>query len=132
SRLYKRSMIFHTKGAIDFGINITELAEYFLTSYLYKGDRALLLMIDAITYSMNLKGIFIEKLDKGYIDLEKILKIIINNVSNENTDFLKDVLKSVKTDNEQLIKQTILKSGKVLTSLKYINMIGNHIIELNN
>src|SRR5690606_444460 len=56
ARLYSRSMLFHTKGAIDFGYTVPELAEFFLTSYLYKGDRALTMALEAISYALELQG----------------------------------------------------------------------------
>lgn len=42
ARLYERSMVYHTKGAIDGGASLPELAEYLLVSYLYNGEQALL------------------------------------------------------------------------------------------
>ena len=56
ARLYSRSMLFHTKGAVDFGYSASELLEFFLTAYLYKGDAALKRAFEAIPYALELSG----------------------------------------------------------------------------
>jgi alkylhydroperoxidase/carboxymuconolactone decarboxylase family protein YurZ len=56
ARLYPRSMVYHTKGAIDNGITISELVEYFLVAYLYNGTKSLKTSLEALSYALQLKG----------------------------------------------------------------------------
>lgn len=55
-RLYQRSMLYHTKAAVGNGSSVEELVEHFLVAYLYKGDEALRLAVQAIEYAAELTG----------------------------------------------------------------------------
>jgi len=130
SRLYSRSMLYHTKGAVDFGIGASELAEYFLTSYLYKGEQALILGMDAIFYALELKGVSVERPNKEMADAEEMLETLLDWLPEENTSFVEEVLDAVTAADEQLIEEAILRDGKVSAILKHVNMVGNYIVEL--
>lgn len=130
ARLYSRSMMYHTKGAVDFGLSPAELAEYMLTAYLYRGKEALTLGMDAIAYALELSGVSVQKLDKKPEQTEEMLETLLNWLKKEDTSFIETVLDTFKTADEQLIQEKILHSGNVSTTLKHVNMVGNYIVEL--
>ena len=55
-RKYERSMIYHTKGAVDFGCTFEEIVEYLLVAYAYAGSEALPRIALALRYAQSLKG----------------------------------------------------------------------------
>jgi|SRR5690625_349755 len=130
ARLYNRSMIYHTKGAVDFGLTLPELVEYLLVAYLYKGKEALLIGMDAIAYALELNDITVNRLNMQNLDVEEILQTVSRWLKNEDTRFIEEILDVVKANDERLVKEKILQDGKVPASRKYLNMVGNFIVEL--
>lgn len=131
ARLYSRSMLFHTKGAIDFGYTVPELAEFFLTSYLYKGDRALTMALEAISYALELQGKPIVQPDPAPEQAADSLKTIIDWLDGEDTSYLKETLAVIHSGNPEEIEAKILGDGLLSSRLKQLNMAGNFIVELN-
>lgn len=131
SRLYSRSMLFHTKGAIDFGYTVPELAEFFLTSYLYKGDPALRMSLEAISYALELQGKTVVQPapfpEKG----ADSLKIIIDWLDGDDTSYLKETLVLISSGSPEDVQAKILEDGLISSRLKHLNMAGNFIVELN-
>lgn len=130
ARLYPRSMVYHTKGAIDNGASIPELVEYFLVAYLYKGKEALRISLEAIYYACELKGIAAQKTEGDVHTLEDILAQIMKWMSNEESTFIEEIISIVKSGDLQAIEEKILNEGKVSSRLKHLNMVGNYIAEL--
>lgn len=131
ARVYKRSMIFHTKGAIDFGYSVPELAEFFLTAYLYKGDPALKLSLDAVAYALELKGKTVTAPANTDASAVSSLQTIIGWLEGENTSYLEDVLALIRAGDQSQLEDKILADGLVSSRLKHLNMAGNFIVELN-
>lgn len=131
ARVYKRSMIFHTKGAIDFGYSVPELAEFFLTAYLYRGDTALKLSLEAIAYALELKGKTITKSASNDVSAVSSLQAIIGWLEDDNTQYLEEVLALIRAGDQAQLEDKILADGLVSSRLKHLNMAGNFIVELN-
>lgn len=131
ARLYSRSMLFHTKGAIDFGYTVPELAEFFLTSYLYKGDKALALSLEAISYAFELQGEKVAQPTQVPERAEDSLKIIIDWLDGEDTAYLEETLALIAAGNQEDVQAQILGDGLISSRLKHLNMAGNFIVELN-
>lgn len=131
ARLYKRSMIFHTKGAIDFGYSVSELTEFFLVAYLYKGDPALKLALEAVAYALELQGeTSILSRNPDVTELSP-LETIIGWLESEDTQYLEEVLSLIEEGNTEKLETKILGDGLVSSRLKHLNMAGNFIVELN-
>ncbi|MEN1967833.1 carboxymuconolactone decarboxylase family protein [Lentibacillus sp. N15] len=130
ARLYSRSMLYHTKGAIDHGLTVPELVEYFMVAYLYKGIPALHMSLDAISYALELKGVSVAKGDTELKTLKAVLETIIGLLRDEDTSFLEKLLDMAKMGDSKKIEKQILMDGQVSSKQKYINMVGNYITEL--
>lgn len=131
ARLYRRSMLFHTKGAIDFGYSVPELVEFFLTSYLYKGDQAIHLALEAISYALELKdrpAPLPAALPKS---ASEGLELIISWLGDEETAYLEEVKSLVDAQDKKVLHAKILADGLISSRLKHLNMAGNFIVELN-
>lgn len=131
ARLYSRSMLFHTKGAIDFGYTVPELAEFFLTAYLYKGDKALALALEAISYALELQGKTVALPDPAPEQAADSLKTIIDWLDGEDSLYLEETLALIRSGNPEEIQAKILGDGLLPSRLKHLNMAGNFIVELN-
>lgn len=130
-RLYSRSMLFHTKGAIDFGYSPAELLEFFLTAYLYKGDAALKKAFEAIPYALELTGkttVIPEAVPETADDL---IGTMIGWLAEEDTSYLEQAASAIKQGDAEKVSALILSDGKVSSKLKHMNMAGNFIVELN-
>ncbi|MFD6439492.1 carboxymuconolactone decarboxylase family protein [Peribacillus sp. NPDC060186] len=130
ARLYARSMVYHTKGAIDHGLSIPELAEYFLVAYLYNGTASLKTSLEAVSYALELKGVKVEQPSKEPESIEEIIDVIVTWMENEDTSFIVETLELIKSGNDQAIEEKILSNGKVPTRYKHLTMVGNYIVEL--
>ncbi|PWA08028.1 carboxymuconolactone decarboxylase family protein [Pueribacillus theae] len=130
ARLYARSMVYHTKGAIDNGLTIPELAEYFLVAYLYNGTASLKTSLEAFAYALQLKGVEVGKQAKEPETVKDVIETIVKWMGDEDSSFIVETLELVKLGNQQAIEDKILSDGKVSTRLKHLTMIGNYIVEL--
>ncbi|WP_409300195.1 carboxymuconolactone decarboxylase family protein [Peribacillus sp. SCS-155] len=130
ARLYPRSMLYHTKGAIDFGYTIPEIVEYFLVSYLYRGGAALKVSLKALAYAFELKGKPVKQPALEPQTNEDILNTIINWLEQEDNNFVKSALDVIKTNDPARIEKKLLSEGHVSTRLKCLSMVGNYITEL--
>lgn len=131
ARLYSRSMLFHTKGAIDFGYSAAELIEFFLTAYLYKGDAALKKAFEAVPYALELSGKPVVLPEVTPETADDLLGTMIGWLTKEETAYLEQVASVIKQGNREDISALILSDGKVSSKLKHLNMAGNFIAELN-
>lgn len=131
ARLYARSMLFHTKGAIDYGYSVPELVEFFLTTYLYKGDKALALSLEAVAYALELKGKIVTVPSNTDETAVSSLQTVIGWLEGEDTDYLKEVLVMIEQGDRVNLETKILSDGRISSHLKHLNMVGNFIAELN-
>lgn len=131
-RLYHSSMIYHTKAAVGNGSSIEELVEHFLVAYLYKGDEALRLALQAIEYAVELTGQSIQPAQaKAEASAVELLERIIAYLPVENQTFTKAVLKSVEDNcGRDQLEERILSAGAVTSSKKHLNMVAQYITEL--
>ena len=130
ARLYSRSMLFHTKGAVDFGYSASELLDFFLTAYLYKGDAALKRAFEAIPYALELSGKPVVLPEATPETAEDLLGTMIGWLKDEETAFLEQAVSEIKQGNKEEVSALILSDGKVSSKLKHLNMAGNFIAEL--
>lgn len=130
ARLYPRSMVYHTKGAIDNGTTISELAEYFLVAYLYNGTQSLKISLEAFSYALQLKGKTVEQPKNSPETAEEVITTMIDWMGDEDNSFLVDILKLMRSSNTKEIEAKILSDGRVSTHLKHLNMVGNYVAEL--
>lgn len=130
ARLYSRSMLYHTKGAIDHGIIVSELVEYFLVTYLYKGIPALHMSLRAISYALELKGTSVTKIATEPKTLEEVLETVAGWLRDEDTSFIEKMLDAAKSGDPKTIEEQILMDGQVSSKQKYLTMVGNYITEL--
>lgn len=130
ARLYERSMIYHTKGAIDGGAALPELVEYLTVPYLYNGVQALKTGVKSLEYALTLKGIEFQAESIDEKTTEELLLYMIEILGNEDTSFVTNVLKIVKSRDEDLLKDYILSDSVVSKTLKHILMVGIFITEL--
>ncbi|ETI65866.1 carboxymuconolactone decarboxylase family protein [Neobacillus vireti] len=129
ARLYPRSMLYHTKGAIDHGLTLPELVEYFLVAYLYNAA-ALKTSLEAFSYALQLKGVDVEQLSTSPETIEEIIQVFVKWMGDEDTRFIEETLEVIKSGKKAAIEEKVLGEGKVSTRLKYLNMVGNYIVEL--
>ncbi|MCP2034293.1 alkylhydroperoxidase/carboxymuconolactone decarboxylase family protein YurZ [Planomicrobium sp. HSC-17F08] len=130
ARLYSRSMLFHTKGAVDFGYSATELLEFFLTAYLYKGEAALKKAFEAIPYALELSGKPVVLPEAAPETADDLLGTMLGWLKDEETAYLEQVVSAIKQGNKEELSALILSDGKVSSKLKQLNMAGNFIAEL--
>src|SRR5699024_1079569 len=130
ARLYPRSMVYHTKGAIDYGCPVPELIEYFLVAYLYGGSKSLKLSLEAIAYAMELKGVMVKQPSKTPETIEGVMQTIREWMNGEDIHFIEEIFSLIETGDEQKVEEKILTDGNVSTKLKHLNMVGNYITEL--
>ncbi|MGK7377073.1 carboxymuconolactone decarboxylase family protein [Planococcus sp. 1R117A] len=130
ARLYSRSMMFHTKGAIDFGYSVPELMEFFLTAYLYKGDAALKKAFEAVPYALELSGKNVVLPEATPETADDLLGTMIGWLAEEDTSYLEQVAAAIKQGDAEKISAVILSDGRISARLKHLNMAGNFIVEL--
>ena len=130
ARLYERSMVYHTKGAMDGGATLPELVEYLMVSYLYNGTKAIKTGIKSLEYALELKGIRYPEGSGHKETTEEILLYMIELLGDEETGFVSNVLKLVKSEDQNSLKDYILSDSAVSKRLKHILMTGIFITEL--
>ncbi|MGM1032212.1 carboxymuconolactone decarboxylase family protein [Peribacillus frigoritolerans] len=130
ARLYERSMVYHTKGAMDGGATLLELVEYLMVSYLYNGTKAIKTGIKSLEYALELKGIRYPEGSGHKETTEEILLYMIELLGDEETGFVSNVLKLVKSEDQNSLKDYILSDSAVSKRLKHILMTGIFITEL--
>lgn len=130
ARLYERSMVYHTKGAIDGGATLQELVEYLIVPYLYNGEQALKTGVKSLEYALTIKGIEFQALSESEKTTEELLFHMVELLGKENTSFVINVIKFVQSGEEELLKEYILSDSAVSKTLKHILMVGIFITEL--
>lgn len=130
ARLYPRSMVYHTKGAIDFGSTIPEIVEYFLVAYLYGGNEALKVSLEALAYALELKGIQVAQPAKDPKTVEELFDTMITWLGNEDTTFLEESFAVIQGGDETKIEEKLMSNGHVSTRLKHLSMVGNFTTQL--
>lgn len=130
SRLYARSMGYHTKGAIEFGTTIPELIEYLAISYFYGGVPALKTGLGSLRYGLELTGVTVEEPVQEPNTVEELFATMIAWVGEEQGKFLIEALPIIQTGDAEAIEAKLFEEGHVSTRLKLITMVGNYITQL--
>lgn len=127
SRHYERSMIYHTKGAIDAGLELEELVEYLIMSYAIGGEKALQLSLQSFNYAIELLQDEIEKLSPFASTVEIIR--YYGQVSS-HAKYFEDLALAVEKNKN--IMELLLTNAAVTAKLKYLLMIGSYAVLLQN
>lgn len=130
ARFYERSMVYHTKGAIDGGATLPELVEYLIVPYLYNGAKALKTGVKSLEYALTLKGIEFQALSESEKTTEELLLQMCELLGEENTSFVTKVITLVRSGEEELLKELLLSDSTVSKTMKHILMVGIFITEL--
>ncbi|MGX9132943.1 carboxymuconolactone decarboxylase family protein [Rummeliibacillus sp. JY-2-4R] len=132
ARLYERSMVYHTKGAIDGGLTLPELVEYLLVSYLYNNEKALLVSVKSFDYALELLGI--EKTTK-ILKSDSALDIISyykSYLKQEERSYIEKIEELLKANDENALSKKLLENGFVSSQLKHALMVGIYTTVLQN
>ena len=125
ARLYERSMVYHTKSAMEQGATIPELVEFLLIPYVYNGEEALKTALKSLECAVS----FQDKTTTDDGSLEEILVRIIQLMRNEDTSFVEIMLESVRMGDPMFV-ENLFKEGVVTPRLKYMLMAGIYTTEL--
>ncbi|MFS0690184.1 carboxymuconolactone decarboxylase family protein [Sporosarcina sp. 179-K 8C2 HS] len=121
ARCYERSMLYHTKGAIEGGATIPELIEYLLVAYRYGGLNSMQTGIQSVKYALSLKGLPEGQLPYGVCN-EHMLSYFISILDEEDAWFVSNILKAP----EELCNDLLLVNGNVSAKMKSLLMVGIH------
>ncbi|MFC5605079.1 carboxymuconolactone decarboxylase family protein [Sporosarcina koreensis] len=119
ARCYERSMVYHTKGAIDGGATIPELIEYLLVAYRHGGLESMQTGIKAVKYARSLNGLPEGQVPYGVCN-EHILSYFISILDEEDAWFVSNILKAP----EELCNDLLLVRGVVSAKMKFLLMVG--------
>lgn len=126
-RNYERSMLYHTKGAVDFGCTLEELAELFLVAYAYAGESALEKGAIALQYALSLKGTTVS-IPEGKLSESGLLDLIQSWLE-QPSPIIKEAKDSVGAGKKGL-EAILLADGAVSAKLKHLAMVGSYTTEL--
>ncbi|TQR21734.1 carboxymuconolactone decarboxylase family protein [Psychrobacillus vulpis] len=132
ARHYARSMVYHTKGAIDGGATLEELAEYLLVAYNYGGEIALQIGLQSFEYALELTGEKVEKISHNATAVD-IVRYYANFAStDESKKYYEQLIPLFVAGNENALLVKLLESNVVNEQMKYILMTGIYTTALKN
>lgn len=125
ARHYARSMIYHTKGAIDGGATLEEFIEYLSVTYVVGGEEALQMSLQSFEYATQLLKVDIEAISHDATAVE-----ILNYYKKYSSkpQYFSDICHALK--NEQDVAELLLKSNLVNEKMKYLQTVGSYISKL--
>lgn len=132
ARHYARSMVYHTKGAIDGGATLEELAEYLLVAYNYGGEKALQIGLQSFEYALELTGTNAEKISHEASATEIVRYYEQFALTNTSKNFYEKLLSSFTLKDENALSDSLLTSNVVDEQMKYILMTGIYTTALKN
>ncbi len=132
ARHYARSMVYHTKGAIDGGASLGELAEYLLVAYNYGGERALQIGLQSFEYALELTGTQAEKISHDATAIDIVRYYSHFTYTSESKKYYEQLLSLFVTGNENALTDKLLASNVVDEQMKYILMTGIYTTALKN
>jgi alkylhydroperoxidase/carboxymuconolactone decarboxylase family protein YurZ len=134
ARRYERSMLYHTKGAIDAGATVEEIIEIISTCIISRGIPAWMTGVKAITYALeDLKGKYVNEpvhKEKGFTSVEECMNFFSNGSGN-----VPDWLSLLAKHNPDVLVQycslrkVVLKEQAVSRKLKELLLIGINVCE---
>lgn len=132
ARHYERSMVYHTKGAIDGGATLEELAEYLLVGYIVGGLKALQIGLKSFEYALQLKGVQSDVIAENS-DAQTIVKHYGSFAQSEvSKAYFEELATLFSIGNENALFSKLLQSCTVSTQLKHIAMTGIYTVQLKN
>lgn len=132
ARHYARSMVYHTKGAIDGGATLEELVEYLLIAYNYGGDKALQIGLQSFEYALELKGVEGNKISHDST-AEEIARYYSSFAStDESRAYYNDLIALFAAKDENALTEKLLEANVVAKDMKYILMTGIYTTVLKN
>ncbi|MCZ8534236.1 carboxymuconolactone decarboxylase family protein [Psychrobacillus psychrodurans] len=132
ARHYARSMVYHTKGAIDGGATLEELAEYLLVAYNYGGEKALQIGLQSFEYALELSGTPTKKISHDATATEIIRYYAQFASTDDRKDYYEQLIILFMDDNENALTDKLLASNVVDEQMKYILMTGIYTTMLQN
>jgi len=132
ARHYARSMVYHTKGAIDGGATLEELVEYLLIAYNYGGEKALQIGLQSFEYALELTGTQAENIshDSTATDIVRYYAHFAS--TNESKNYYEQLITLFVDGNENALIDKLLTSNVVSEQMKYILMTGIYTTVLKN
>ncbi|MEI4770616.1 carboxymuconolactone decarboxylase family protein [Psychrobacillus sp. FJAT-51614] len=132
ARHYARSMVYHTKGAIDGGATLGELAEYLLVAYYYGGEKALQIGLQSFEYALELTGTQAEKISHDATATDIVRYYASFASTNESKKYYEQLVSLFITGDENALSAKLLESNIVDEQMKYILMTGIYTTVLKN
>lgn len=132
ARHYARSMVYHTKGAIDGGATLEELAEYLLIAYNYGSEKALQIGLQSFDYALELTGTQAEKIshDAKAVDIVRYYAQFASTDASKN--YYEQLITLFEEENENALADKLLETNVVDEQMKYILMTGIYTTVLKN
>lgn len=128
-RFYARSMVYHTKGAIDGGATLEELIEYLVVPYLVGGVQALQIGLQSFEYACEYKG---EKAAAiPHTSSAKDILVYYQQHTREKA-YLQRALEVMDEENETALTDALLQSAHVSAKMKHLLMTGCYTARLQN
>lgn len=132
ARLYARSMVYHTKGSIDGGASLQELAEYLLVSYNYGGEKALQIGLQSFEYALELTKTDANKIPHG-TDASGIARFYGQFAQGDlSKAYFEQLANLFDGTDVNALKNKLLETNSVTTQMKHILMTGIYTTTLNN
>ena len=132
ARHYARSMVYHTKGAIDGGATLEELIEYLLVAYSYGREKALQIGLQSFEYALELTGTQAEKISHNATALEIVRYYAQFSSSDDNKNYYEQLIALFVNNNENALADKLLETNVVDEQMKYILMTGIYTTVLKN
>ena len=130
ARLYAPSMLNHVKGAVAGGMGIAHAIEYALVAYIYRGEAALLLSLEAIAAVLVLQGQVVPTALRTATTVSEALAACSEVTTAEHRAYLAMVTPLVVNQQHGELVSAVFKPGVVGTNMKLLAMLGNHIVGL--
>ena len=132
ARHYARSMVYHTKGVIDGGATLGELAEYLLVAYNYGGEKALQIGLQSFEYALELTGTHAEKIphDATAVDIVRYYAHFAS--TEESKSYYEQLISLFVNGDENALSAKLLESNIVNEQMKHILMTGIYTTVLQN
>lgn len=132
ARHYARSMVYHTKGAIDGGATIEELVDYLLVSYAGGGEKSLQIGLQSFEYALELKEMEAEKISKESTTLEIIQYYSTFATTEQSKQYFEQLKTFVEAKDENALINKLLESNTVSAAMKHLLMTGIYVGTLKN
>ena len=132
ARHYTRSMVYHTKGAIDGGETLEELIEYLLVAFNYGGEKALQIGLQSFEYALELTNTVAEEISQE-ASTREIIQYYSKFASTEKSKaYFAQLIDHCTARDENALKSALLEGNVVSTQMKYILMTGIYTTALKN